>query len=214
MENITKKEFGEALCDLRKAHRLIFSYQEKMLDLIHFIGLKYGFPITQGNKHFSEPLKKKKDGSFELVKGMRAWDFQYSYVFEYHLGVVPQPDESQCALSIIQYSDTGFYDSTNELNKVDINSFEPVEEAASKLLFIFEYKSKKVKDWIWNVGDIVDDKSYASKLHTRSVVKHKLGNIQLMYSFSMESFLNEKTTMKALKEFADFCKKETDIELL
>jgi hypothetical protein len=214
MENITKKEFSEALCDLRKAHRLIFSYQEKMLDLIHFIGQKYGFTDIQGNKYFSEPIKKKKSGSLELLKGMWAWDFLYSYVFQYNLGDLPLDDDSACAMSIIQYSDTGFYDSANELNKVDVNSFEHVEEAASKLLFIFEYKPKKVKDWIWNEGDIVDDKSYASKLHTRSVVKHKLGNIQLMYSFSMESFLNEKTTMKALKEFADFCKKETDVELL
>ena len=30
-------EFNDALCDIRKAHRLIYSYQNKMLDLADFI---------------------------------------------------------------------------------------------------------------------------------------------------------------------------------
>ena len=59
MENVKVNNLAEALCEVRKAHRLIFSYQERMLSLIRFIRNKLDFNTKfSGVKHFSNIIHK------------------------------------------------------------------------------------------------------------------------------------------------------------
>lgn len=213
MDALTKKEFNDALINLRKAHRLIFAYQDKMLDLVHFIGHQLGFTSLLGNKFFSEPIRAKRNGYLDVVNGMWAWDFLYSYVFEYYLGEILLDNEDKCALSIIQYADTGFYDIEDLTDKKNIDNFELAENSDSKLLFIFELKSKKAKEWIWDIGYLVEKKEYAFRNHTKTIIDNKKGNVQLLCSFSMDNFLNEKSTLNAINQFAEFCEKEANVIL-
>jgi len=208
MENI--KELQEALCDVRKAHRLIYSYQSRMLDLVNFIAAKLDFDnVTEGSKHFSDPITARK-GTLRVWNDMWAWDFLYSYVFEYYLGEMGLDDGSSICLSIVQYSDTGFYERAGNSHK-DLNSFAPEEESISKLLFIIENAPKK-KNWVWDVKDIVKNKEYASKNHTHSILE-KRGCRQGLYSFPIERFHDEKSSLQAIQEFIDFCKENELAEL-
>jgi len=41
MANI--ESIKDALCDVRKAHRIIYAYQKRMMGIVRFIGKKIGF---------------------------------------------------------------------------------------------------------------------------------------------------------------------------
>jgi hypothetical protein len=205
------KQFNDAMNDVRKAHRLIYSYQQRMLDLIYFIKSKLDFPLFWAEKRFSNDIYKKRNGYLLLPDNMWAWDFLYSYMFEYYLGEINLDNEGICALNVIQYSDTGFFENEDN-SRMDINSFAEEEESGSKLLFILEIKPKR-KNWIWNINELVMDKQYASLKHECTIIKSDKGNIQVLYSFSLNRFLNEKTSLAALKEFIDYCKENDVVEL-
>ena len=90
-------ELKEALCDVRKAHRIIYSYQARMLDLVRFISAKLDFGGNlQGTKYYSNDIwKPRKDAYLNMPDGMWAWDFLYPYVFEYYLGETELEDKSK-----------------------------------------------------------------------------------------------------------------------
>lgn len=212
MEN-KLKEFNNALCDVRRAHRLIYSYQQRMLDLAYFIKTKLDFPDFHGKKRFSGDISKNRSSRYlRIWNDMWAWDFLYSYTFEYYLGEIKLEDGSDCALSIIQYSDTGYFETEGD-SRTDINSFANEEESESKLLFILEVKPKNAKQWIWDIHKLSLDKEYASMKHTKTLLPSEKGNVQVLYSFPLDCFLNEKTSLKALKEFVDYCKENDVVEL-
>lgn len=199
-------ELKEALCDVRKAHRLIYSYQARMLDLVRFISAKldFGGRLQGGAKYYSNDIwKPKKDDYLNMPDGMWAWDFLYSYVFEYYLGKMELDNGSNIAISIIQYSDTGFFEKTGNSRR-DIDSFATEEESGSKLLFIIEMVPKN-NSWVWDIEDIVNNKEFASMSHTKTMLQKK-GCVQGLYSFPIERFIDEKSTLEALQEFVDFCK--------
>lgn len=64
----------------------------------------------------------KRNGYLLLPDNMWMWDFLYSYMFEFYLGEINLDNEDICALSVIQYSDTGFFEK-EENNRIDVNSF-------------------------------------------------------------------------------------------
>ncbi|WP_418892894.1 hypothetical protein [Limibacterium fermenti] len=205
------EEFNNALCDVRKAYRLIYSYQSRMLDLAYFIKSKLDFPSFLGFKHYSEPIVQKRNGELRIWNNMWAWDFLYSYMFEYDFENVLMENGEEYGLSIIQYSDTGFFES-NGIDRLDIDSFAKEDESGSKLLFILEVKPKK-KEWIWNIEELIYNKEYATMQHTRSVLNSEKGNIQILYSFPLDRFLNEQTSIDALEEFINFCHENNIMEL-
>lgn len=205
-------ELKEVLCDVRKAHRLIYSYQARMLDLIRFISVKLDFGGSiQGTKYYSNDIwKPTKNAYLNIPDGMWAWDFLYSYLFEYYLGEWEVDGGANVAISIIQYSDTGFFEISGN-SRTDIDSFAEEEESGSKLLFFIEKKPKK-RNWVWDVDAIVNNKEYASVSHTKTVLQKK-GSVQGLYSFPIERFIDEKSTLEALQEFVDFCKDNEIAEL-
>lgn len=204
-------ELNRALCDVRKAHRIIYAYQQRMLDLIRVIAAKLDFNgCILGEKFFSNPIYLKRNGYLEIVDGMWAWDFLYSYVFEYYLGEIELDDDSRVALCIVQYSDTGCFD-VDDSNRQQTSTFALEEESSTKLLFIIELKPKK-KEWVWDIEKMVNNKEFACKSHTHTVLEKK-GCKQGLYSFPLERFVDEKSMIQALQEFCDFCKEQDIVEL-
>lgn len=106
---------SDALYNIRKAHRLIYSYEECMIGLVKFISQKLGFggQITSGKKLFSSPIEGENyNEKLKLNKNeLAAWDFIYTYAFEYYIGRIDYADGRCYGLSVLQYTDTGFYES-------------------------------------------------------------------------------------------------------
>ena len=142
---------------------------------------------------------------------MWAWDYLYSYLFEYYLGEKEAGDKlHNYKLSLIQYSDTGYFDQDGQ-KRGRISEFGSEEESSSKLLFFLEYKSKD-SEWEWKDGSymegIVLDKKVGSKKHTKEVRYTSTGGKQILCSFPLERFINMEDTLKVLSEFGSYCKEQ------
>ena len=212
----TTENLSKALLDVRRAHRILYAYQRRMLDLVHFIQSKLDMPVEDlcGFKHFSRPISKK--GNLTIWHDMWAWDYLYSYLFEYYLGEKETDNGGAYALSLIQYSDTGYFDQEGkeEGTRLELEKFKPEEESSSKLLFFLEYKRKDSK-WEWGNGTslekIVLDKKVGSKKHEKEV-RNIEGVTQILYPVSLEEFINIETTLEVLREFRSYCQ-EQDIHV-
>lgn len=209
-------EFNEALCDVRKAHRLIYSYQQRMIDLAYFIKTKLDLPTFLGKKLFCNDISTRNYSTNRayvyVSKGMWAWDFLYSNMYEYYLGQKAANSGDSYALSLIQYSDTGYFEN-EEKDKTNIKAFADETDSGSKLLFILELKPQQVKEWLWNIDEIVENKEYASINHKKTILRLEDGITQVLYSFPLDRFLTEDSTITALQEFVDYCKENNVVEL-
>ena len=209
----TSENLSKALLDVRRAHRILYAYQRRMSDLAYFIKCKLGMPDFYGFKHFSNPIygRSKGHSRLNIWHNMWAWDYLYSYLFEYYLGVQKTSDEAyEYKFSLIQYSDTGYFDQDGQ-KRGRISEFGSEEESSSKLLFFLEYKSKD-SEWEWKDGSymerIVLNKEVGSKKHTKGVITIGVKHKQILCSFPLERFINIETTLEVLREFRSFCQKQ------
>ena len=229
METNTQK-LTNALQDVRRAHRILYAYQRRMLDLVHFIQSKLDMREFRGFKHFSNPIHGRRKGHSRLKiwHDMWAWDYLYSYLFEYYLGEKEADDKQHnYKLSLIQYSDTGYFDKEEEEEatraetkkrfkpeedpRLELEKFKPEKESSSKLLFFLEYKPKD-RNWEWGDGTslegIVLDKEVGRKEHTKTFRDTTTGGMQILCSFPLERFINMEATLKVLREFRSFCQEQ------
>ena len=202
-----------------------------MSDLAYFIKRKLDMPKFRGFKHFSKPISKNR-GYLTIWHDMWAWDYLYSYLFEYYLGKKETGDKRHdYKLSLIQYSDTGYFDKEEEEEatraetrktfkpeedpRLELEKFKPEEESGSKLLFFLEYNPKG-SEWAWKDGPylrrIILDKKVGSKKHTKGVQDTRTGGKQILYSFPLERFINMEATLEVLREFRSYCQ-EKDIHV-
>lgn len=209
----TSENLSKALLDVRRAHRILYAYQRRMSDLAYFIKCKLDMPDFYGFKHFSNPIHGRRKGHSRLKiwHDMWAWDYLYSYLFEYYLGEKEADDKQHnYKLSLIQYSDTGYFDQDGQ-KRGRISEFGSEEESSSKLLFFLEYKSKD-SEWEWKDGSymerIVLNKEVGSKKHTKGVITIGVKHKQILCSFPLERFINMEATLEVLREFRSYCKEQ------
>lgn len=202
MEDIT--EIQNALCDVRKAHRIIYAYQKRMMDIVRFIGQKFDFNTIEGYKHFSNGASRK------IYNGTWAWDYIYTYLYEYYIGTKDTEDGAmEYSISIFQYSDTGFFEKEKS-SRTNLSTFLNEEESASKFLFFLEIKPKK-SPWWWKIKEVINNKEFASKNHTITILKKGESTI-VLYSVPIEKFINESSALEVLNQFCTFCKENGIIE--
>lgn len=220
MDNSKVETLKKNLIEVRKAHRLVYSYQERMLSLVKFIRAHLDGNRFSGVKHFSHPIARVQgQEELRLPDGMWAWDFLYSYVFEYYIYETELDDDSSITLNVVQYADTGFFDSKTE-NRRDIASFETPEESGSKLLFIMEHTPKGEKScWQrWeDLREYIENKKYAASTHKSSEIHPKgPGKTRLLlFSIPLERFADERSSIAALQEYLAFLKKKgIELELV
>lgn len=195
----------QALYDVRKAHRIIYAYQKRMMDIARFVGRKLDFTNVEGYKHFSNGAPKK------ISSGTWAWDYLYSYLLEYYLGEKEIPCKNmEYAISLFQYSDTGFFDKEKS-TRTNLSTFAPEEEAISKFLIFLEVKPKE-SPWWWKIKEVINNKEFASRSHSTTILKNGDSRIAL-YLVPIERFIDENSALKVLKEFCDFCENEGLIDL-
>lgn len=213
----TSENLSKALLDVRRAHRILYAYQRRMSDLAYFIKCKLGMPDFYGFKHFSNPIygRSKGHSRLNIWHDMWAWDYLYSYLFEYYLGEKEAGDKlHDYKLSLIQYSDTGYFDQDGQ-SRCRISGFGSEDESSSKLLFFLEYKPKD-RNWEWGDGTSLEkialDKQIGRKEHTKEVRDTSTGGKQILCSFPLERFINMEATLEVLREFCDYCK-EKDIHV-
>jgi len=178
MENLDK-QVDSLFADIRTAHRLIYEYQKRVIDLVFYIKGKLNFPDrVAGYKKFSNAIGKTRtysndyaEANLSIFNTMWAWDFLYSYMMEFYLGEVEIMKHTFCAMSIIEISDTGYYSSRQQdRNQQDIQTFANIEDSNTMLIFVFEttnnkeYKfwdtsDEKIREWILSTKTCLEKKN-------------------------------------------------------
>ena len=82
MENLTKQELEKVFIDVRKAYRLLYHYQKRVLDLVKFIGDELDFKYHGGWVKFSEQCPR--NGKGALTNSAWEWLPMYYYQFHYY----------------------------------------------------------------------------------------------------------------------------------
>lgn len=204
--NKLEKQLKDTLCEVRKAHRLIYEYQRRMQDLSWFISNKLGFDEYKGWKKFSKPLK----SSNKINVNNCSWDWIYSYVYEYCFGEQTVNDNSW-KLSIIQVSDTGYYQNRgNDAKQTQLQTFASADKSESKILFYLSLAKKSAKKYDWNSDKIIN--KYAVQDGFFKLEEHP-NHIQIVYSVPMWKFVDENATMQILRKFVDYCNKNAGTNL-
>lgn len=220
----TQEDLTNTLLNVRKAHRLLKEYQERILNSMFYIQNKFAMPEVRGERHFCNTFATYKSGDAKLKvwKDMWSWDFLYSYEFEFYFGedyerlknsAFMLEDETALkdgafALSIFQISDTGFYKGKTEDGN-DLTGFATVDESESLLMFVFSVKPKD-EDWIWSEEF---DKS-KHQLIRKNEANYTVNKRFLAKTYPMEVLFNKETLDEALTEFNTTIKDFCGVELL
>lgn len=190
MEKINENQLTDVLKDVRKAYRLLYLFQKRILDTVSFIGTKYGFDkIERGYSKFS----KRAPAIMAVDDKKWAWDWLNMYLYEFHFGAKDN-DENKIYFSIILQSDTGFWDGKSN-DKLDLETYADVEESSSRLIFI------------------AGRDAFGCPLEI--LLKEELGKDKSEYfipgkpyyakAYNIKDFLNEESTQKKIEDFNEQC---------
>ena len=188
-------ELENSLAEVRKAYRLLYDYQKKVLDLVKFIGSEFGRSYSGGHPQFSNASPRNGKGNLSLW----AWDWlnMYYYEFTFH-----NPNENNF-FSIILLSDSGYFDmgkqNTNE-ERTHIKKFNNAEFSKTKLAFLYGsngwFYEGFLKDGCW----VNPENSYVYESEDNS-------GKMLFKRYNLEEFSNQENTIKVLRDYSNFCKK-------
>lgn len=151
------KELDNVFLDIRNAHRLLYRYQNRILNIVNYIREQTPFTDMWGSKWFSNSIstrRKSPDSEYanlSVSKDMWAWDFLYSYMFEYYFGLT-EIGKRKVEMSIIQVSDDGFFISkANNSSQTDLSTYADSEDSHSYIVFNIGFgkwmKNEKSNDY-------------------------------------------------------------------
>jgi hypothetical protein len=161
--------------------------------------------------NYKQGLKEEYDVKMlRLERNMWGWDFLYSYLFEFYLGVKTS-SKKEFSLSIIEASDSGFYQSkqTNK-RQTNISSFSDVEESETCLIFVFESVTTK-EIYVWDLDNAI------SKLledENELITNTTEDNYFIAKKYSLADFVDQSSTDKVIEEFSKTVENKTGIKLL
>ncbi len=160
------KEIENALIEVRKAQRLLYSYQERMLDIAKLVmtKLKFGQNLVGNRIQFSEfrNTTASKRGNIH-VEGVWAWDFFYGYAFEYYMHsrrVSIEGAKYRLFASLVQITDSGHYDRLDELTGSarfedikHIDKYNSAENSTTDLILVLELAKDGHESSYWNINE-------------------------------------------------------------
>lgn len=220
----TKSDIHQMMEDVRKAHRLIYQFQDRMLQLMNRIANDYGLNHPVGRKRFSNPIGSIRNCNGYPEANLRVhdkwvWDMLYTYEFEYYFGKVSRNGLYGC-LSVFQVSDNGYYmadgyqieaGGEGHLSKRAVNDFWPTDKSASYLIFAFESFPKQghriflkhPKNSIVHLYGGNDD----------VIIENDGKNTLVAKRFHIEDFFTRGSVCELLEEFSDIVYNKTTFQL-
>jgi len=172
------------LVEVRKAYRLLFDYQSRILNLMEFIGQTFEMPYVKGYPKFSTR------GTNKL--GNWSWDWLYMYYYEFHFR-----HNDGLFLSVFLLNDSGYFETNFEkdISPLAVEEFKDVNNSETKLIFVAGYKVWKPEFGNnWNSKEFILNNS------------GKADNSNMIFkSYNLDKFFNEEDTLIQLKDFEKYC---------
>ena len=181
------------LSQVRKAYRLLYDYQARILDLVSYCGSKMKFSYNGGISKFSNVTPRNGKGNL----GLWSWDWlnMYFYQFQFKEQMI---HGNNLYFSIFLVSDSGYFEEgSNAEGKIDIDDFLSPEKSTTKLLFLVGKNGLKDMWEGWNSKKFVNQDLS---------IKEFDGGKMILKSFQLEDFIDEPTTINTLKQFQALCK--------
>lgn len=187
-----QNHINNTLLDVRKAYRLLFEYQDRVKNLIAFIGGHYDFEFNEGYPVFSDHLKNGTRVSLDHW----AWDWLGMYFYHFKFA-----KKNDLTFSIFILNDSGYYDASkqneNTPNKLNTETFTPVDKAETKLFFVIGKKmwrqETELRDW---------EKILFQK---NNIFISENGGKFIFKEYTLEHFIDEGSAISSLRDFQQFC---------
>lgn len=187
-----QNQLNNTLIDVRKAYRLLFDYQDRIKNLVSFIGGHFDFNFGEGYPVFSANAKSGKSVKLENW----AWDWLSMYFYHFKFN-----EKDNLRFSIFILTDSGYYnageDNINTSSKIKPETFNSVEKSETKLFLVLGEK-------MWR--NDTSFKEWESILfQEQKVFKNESGGKLLFKDYRLDQFLDEQNAIFSLKDFQQFC---------
>lgn len=187
-----------SLIEVRKAYRLLYDYQKKILDLVNFIGSEYGRSYNGGYSKYCNTSPR--NGKGHLTNWAWDWLNMYYYEFNFH------NENDKSYFSVILLSDTGFYQAKEEdssfKDKLNINKYKSPENSETKLYFVLGQNMWDcegfLKNGCWEDSNFILQESGVSERNDKS-------GKMIFKSYNLDRFNSIENTLLILKDFSSFC---------
>jgi len=196
--NIT--DINDAMRDVRKAFRLLYSYQCKIRDLMRFISALVSRNCEYGYSRFSHSRSHKTATPLDYW----IWDWLGMYFYEFKFEDTSIGNDKY-SFSIWLVSDTGFFDKEPQGSKpkgkarLNLENYASTDESATKLIFAAT-KNASMDDF----SDFyINQRKDSDAEYSRRIAN----KILLCKSYDISSFINEAETRKTVADFIAFCGK-------
>lgn len=189
----------DKLMNVRKAYRLVFDYQSRILSLMKYIRSFYGLTLVGSFRHFSD--KSPQNGNTNL--DLWAWDWLNMYFYEFLFEKDTESQETY-RLAVFLVSDTGYFQARKNgmIDKLNVQEFIPSEESKTELIFVAGLEKYWNGHWgsHWDSDDfMLQDEGEKNGLY----FKHYL----------LEEFETVEGAKTCLNNFAVKVKEKLDIEI-
>lgn len=187
-----QNQLSSTLIDVRKAYRLLFDYQDRIKNLVSFIGGHFDFEFREGYPVFSAHAKNGKNVNLDHW----AWDWLSMYF--YHFKFAPKDN---LTFSVFILTDTGYYDVSKHdgatTSKIKPETFNTVEKSETKLFLVVGKdmwkRDTKLGDW----QDIL--------FQDKNVFSLEAGRKFIFKEYNLEEFIDESSAVSSLEDFQAFC---------
>jgi hypothetical protein len=188
--NNLNTDFDHVFLDVRRAYRLLYLYQRRVMDLMKFIGNQLGLRYAGGWCQYSGATPRNGKGSLDNW----AWDWlnMYQYEFNFASRVI---DDKEIRFSVFLISDTAFFDAGLE-DECDLKAYPSAENADTRLVFLTGKNA-------WH-GDFEDFWENYKKDATDYVRVNDKGRV-IVRSFPLKQFVNGKLAEQAILAYTGFC---------
>jgi hypothetical protein len=128
--NNQHNDFDNVFLDVRRAYRLLYLYQRRVMDLMKFIGNQLSLRYAGGWSHYSSAAPKNGKGTLDNW----AWDWlnMYQYEFNFASKVI---DGKEIRFSVILVSDTAFFDAELD-DECDLKAYPPAENTDTRIVLL------------------------------------------------------------------------------
>lgn len=192
-------QLNNTLIDVRNAYRLLFEYQDRIRNLVLFIGGHLDFDFSEGHSLFSNTIGK---GSKAKLNSW-SWDWLPMYFYQFKFA-----KKNDLTFSIFILTDSGYFDanSVNEQssNKTKPDTFVTAANSKSKLFFVIG------KD-MWR-ADLQNANWHDILFQENKIFQNDKNGKLLVKEFNLDQFLEENLAISTLKDFQMFCN-QNGIEL-
>lgn len=190
----------DILVQIRKAYRLLFDYQAKLLGLVKYVGGNFGYSYRGGYPKFSGNQPRLGQGNLDNW----AWDWLNLYFHEFHFGEKADAVGNKLTFAVFVLIDDGYFQTFPETkensNRTKIEKFEKAEFSKSKLLFVVGHNC-------WSGNAFFSENNWCNKhftLDEKGLHEEEKGKM-FFKSYPLENFFEEHDAKKQLDDFEKEC---------